>query len=173
MSVVPLSLAAGRTVSIIGPNLPPGPVKAVWLSSLAPCFVCRKEAANAHNTAIRTIAATKYFFAFIIPAFSHKAIFRGRRYQTAVETADELRWTQMRGHSVNLTVYFQLASAPTKSAFIRVHLRFQFSSCRVGGTESKRWLSERHESLRRSEEHTSELQSQSNLVCRLLLEKKK
>src|SRR2546430_12430885 len=29
------------------------------------------------------------------------------------------------------------------------------------------------ESSRRSEEHTSELQSQSNLVCRLLLEKKK
>src|SRR5688572_6036405 len=29
------------------------------------------------------------------------------------------------------------------------------------------------ESIRRSEEHTSELQSQSNLVCRLLLEKKK
>src|SRR3989475_6674303 len=30
-----------------------------------------------------------------------------------------------------------------------------------------------HDLLRRSEEHTSELQSQSNLVCRLLLEKKK
>src|SRR5256886_11221018 len=29
------------------------------------------------------------------------------------------------------------------------------------------------EELARSEEHTSELQSQSNLVCRLLLEKKK
>src|SRR2546430_10287031 len=29
-----------------------------------------------------------------------------------------------------------------------------------------------HSHLRRSEEHTSELQSQSNLVCRLLLEKK-
>src|SRR2546430_4465227 len=29
------------------------------------------------------------------------------------------------------------------------------------------------EKTRRSEEHTSELQSQSNLVCRLLLEKKK
>src|SRR2546430_3774763 len=29
------------------------------------------------------------------------------------------------------------------------------------------------EATRRSEEHTSELQSQSNLVCRLLLEKKK
>src|SRR3989475_4531946 len=32
---------------------------------------------------------------------------------------------------------------------------------------SREWKSER------SEEHTSELQSQSNLVCRLLLEKKK
>src|SRR2546427_8650700 len=30
-----------------------------------------------------------------------------------------------------------------------------------------------HEREERSEEHTSELQSQSNLVCRLLLEKKK
>src|SRR2546426_7512412 len=30
-----------------------------------------------------------------------------------------------------------------------------------------------HERLRRSEEHTSELQSPCNLVCRLLLEKKK
>src|SRR5256886_5226239 len=30
-----------------------------------------------------------------------------------------------------------------------------------------------HASVHRSEEHTSELQSQSNLVCRLLLEKKK
>src|SRR2546430_8785301 len=29
-----------------------------------------------------------------------------------------------------------------------------------------------HRATRRSEEHTSELQSQSNLVCRLLLEKK-
>src|SRR2546430_8957530 len=39
-------------------------------------------------------------------------------------------------------------------------------------------LEERQDTLvaavaRRSEEHTSELQSQSNLVCRLLLEKKK
>src|SRR2546430_12558771 len=38
------------------------------------------------------------------------------------------------------------------------------------------WLAELHgapeRSVLRSEEHTSELQSQSNLVCRLLLEKK-
>src|SRR2546430_6979401 len=37
----------------------------------------------------------------------------------------------------------------------------------AGGTSKKGNL------LVRSEEHTSELQSQSNLVCRLLLEKKK
>src|SRR2546430_7872710 len=39
--------------------------------------------------------------------------------------------------------------------------------------ESIRSLTARAESRHRSEEHTSELQSQSNLVCRLLLEKKK
>src|SRR5688572_32396576 len=36
-----------------------------------------------------------------------------------------------------------------------------------------RGLIRRLEEFERSEEHTSELQSQSNLVCRLLLEKKK
>src|SRR2546430_15080664 len=35
------------------------------------------------------------------------------------------------------------------------------------------FLSSSRSPFRRSEEHTSELQSQSNLVCRLLLEKKK
>src|SRR2546430_5272515 len=34
-------------------------------------------------------------------------------------------------------------------------------------------INEQRHSRTRSEEHTSELQSQSNLVCRLLLEKKK
>src|SRR2546430_7384771 len=49
-----------------------------------------------------------------------------------------------------------------------------------GGLEDERGLERntaafhKHKLLpRRSEEHTSELQSQSNLVCRLLLEKKK
>src|SRR5205085_10044744 len=41
-----------------------------------------------------------------------------------------------------------------------------FSTEIVGGSRDGR-------KARRSEEHTSELQSQSNLVCRLLLEKKK
>src|SRR2546430_2879594 len=40
-----------------------------------------------------------------------------------------------------------------------------------GGTRPVR--AARHPRSKRSEEHTSELQSQSNLVCRLLLEKKK
>src|SRR5688572_31867359 len=45
---------------------------------------------------------------------------------------------------------------------------------RYGGSHGglDRLTQERLQS-RRSEEHTSELQSQSNLVCRLLLEKKK
>src|SRR2546427_8917523 len=42
------------------------------------------------------------------------------------------------------------------------------SECRAAATDGRLELQET-----RSEEHTSELQSQSNLVCRLLLEKKK
>src|SRR5256885_11643075 len=38
---------------------------------------------------------------------------------------------------------------------------------------SEEWYQAIPEELRRSEEHTSELQSPCNLVCRLLLEKKK
>src|SRR2546427_7648551 len=45
-------------------------------------------------------------------------------------------------------------------------LRFEASLHRVGGDALPVHVT-------RSEEHTSELQSQSNLVCRLLLEKKK
>src|SRR2546427_12281512 len=48
------------------------------------------------------------------------------------------------------------------------------------GNGHRRYAGNRHpvavnelRGFRRSEEHTSELQSQSNLVCRLLLEKKK
>src|SRR2546430_13251252 len=50
---------------------------------------------------------------------------------------------------------------------------------RTGLASSKDFLKASHrvvgkgEIVSRSEEHTSELQSQSNLVCRLLLEKKK
>src|SRR4051812_49715799 len=52
--------------------------------------------------------------------------------------------------------------------------RFQYSCLRL--REEPRVWRRRHEywnRLARSEEHTSELQSHVNLVCRLLLEKKK
>src|SRR5256886_7627910 len=54
-----------------------------------------------------------------------------------------------------------------------------FRSAARGGVEAadevhqRRLAGARRPHDRRSEEHTSELQSQSNLVCRLLLEKKK
>src|SRR2546430_11195987 len=40
-------------------------------------------------------------------------------------------------------------------------------------TKLERWFDAGVQRLHRSEEHTSELQSQPNLVCRLLLEKNK
>src|SRR2546430_3913513 len=43
----------------------------------------------------------------------------------------------------------------------------------VGGVDQLAVHARGERRLARSEEHTSELQSQSNLVCRLLLEKKK
>src|SRR5205807_10128832 len=49
-------------------------------------------------------------------------------------------------------------------------------SARYGTPDDLRFLIEDHQAYRsgpRSEEHTSELQSPCNLVCRLLLEKKK
>src|SRR5205085_8102667 len=58
-------------------------------------------------------------------------------------------------------------------------LKFQVDGEELGLEGTLHLLSDRDEKRReaafhaRSEEHTSELQSQSNLVCRLLLEKKK
>src|SRR2546430_6299316 len=48
----------------------------------------------------------------------------------------------------------------------------QSQCCRFAATNRRIGFRLDHSTLR-SEEHTSELQSQSNLVCRLLLEKKK
>src|SRR5690606_1045548 len=68
-------------------------------------------------------------------------------------------------------------SDTTKSAFSAVPIKLQ-SSCnatpgKIASNGSLRhWLISRC-TAKRSEEHTSELQSRENLVCRLLLEKKK
>src|SRR2546430_12851905 len=53
------------------------------------------------------------------------------------------------------------------SALARLH------SCLTRGAALGEWQRLEPPEPDRSEEHTSELQSQSNLVCRLLLEKKK
>src|SRR2546430_4152043 len=65
---------------------------------------------------------------------------------------------------------------PSRAGFDRRY-RTEGSTMSAAGSEfRKQFLIEARHSLEkhyRSEEHTSELQSQSNLVCRLLLEKKK
>src|SRR5688572_31246605 len=55
----------------------------------------------------------------------------------------------------------------------RGHVQCADQTERFGRVGQERDDREQDEHRRRSEEHTSELQSQSNLVCRLLLEKKK
>src|SRR5258707_2105624 len=56
------------------------------------------------------------------------------------------------------------------TTLFRSILRRQQGGCRQG---QQRDGTERNQDARRSEEHTSELQSRQYLVCRLLLEKKK
>src|SRR5690606_39630837 len=61
---------------------------------------------------------------------------------------------------------------------LKPHSRLQKRSLRLAGyspiqTAGLQSDNLHHRALNRSEEHTSELQSRENLVCRLLLEKKK
>src|SRR5688572_31065374 len=61
------------------------------------------------------------------------------------------------------------------AVFFRLHIQRKWANLQSDGFTLLRHRSVRRLSIfvPRSEEHTSELQSQSNLVCRLLLEKKK
>src|SRR2546430_4922557 len=63
-----------------------------------------------------------------------------------------------------------ITESSTFSSIVISILIFPFRHARLALTY---YLSFTSRSRARSEEHTSELQSQSNLVCRLLLEKKK
>src|SRR2546430_7959201 len=69
------------------------------------------------------------------------------------------------------------SEAAKHNAVIQENLGYDFGYCMPGSIEevkADRGMPDRIGMPRsRSEEHTSELQSQSNLVCRLLLEKKK
>src|SRR2546430_12895665 len=82
--------------------------------------------------------------------------------------------------------FFFNDTATTEIYTLSLHDALPISQSVARTVVANRWSSMRHRSSssdpllemiwsasRRSEEHTSELQSQSNLVCRLLLEKKK
>src|SRR5688572_32471224 len=78
--------------------------------------------------------------------FPYTTLFRSRRRRSRPRSRSCVQWAKRRQSK-----------------------RSDYRSRRVGSG----CRNERAHRLRRSEEHTSELQSQSNLVCRLLLEKKK
>src|SRR2546430_7660297 len=78
------------------------------------------------------------------------------------------------GHVFPFFFFLMIRRPPRSTLFPYTTL---FRSSRMDESLSRRQSrllrNSSHARFRRSEEHTSELQSQSNLVCRLLLEKKK
>src|SRR5688572_31090812 len=83
-----------------------------------------------------------------------------------------------------LFLFFLIIRRPPRSTLFPYTTLFRSATERRGTVrvDATRWNVGVHqaqgagieqETIARSEEHTSELQSQSNLVCRLLLEKKK
>src|SRR2546430_9907710 len=93
---------------------------------------------------------------------------RYERYEVPFEAGqtvlDALRWIRVH-HDASLAIRFSCINANAcKQCMIQVDGKTVYA-CTTRLAEKEMML--------RSEEHTSELQSQSNLVCRLLLEKKK
>src|SRR2546427_5816589 len=66
-----------------------------------------------------------------------------------------------------------LGTAAVTANFNTAPAQFRASLSWIPTTTGARTITAQYLGTTRSEEHTSELQSQSNLVCRLLLEKKK
>src|SRR2546430_5623383 len=79
---------------------------------------------------------------------------------------------------MDVLFFFLMIRRPPRSTLFPYTTLFR-SRCFMTGAASGRsgsspgFTSQNTLTMYRSEEHTSELQSQSNLVCRLLLEKKK
>src|SRR2546430_12904531 len=69
--------------------------------------------------------------------------------------------------------FFLMIRRPPRSTLFPYTTLFRSCRARARGAGDERAEKPLDHLSRRSEEHTSELQSQSNLVCRLLLEKKK
>src|SRR5690349_22584242 len=82
-----------------------------------------------------------------------------------------------RGRSVSISYFFFIfIRRPPRSTLFPYTTLFRSGSGRSGGRGGRGGgggLGDRGRSGLRSEEHTSELQSRRDLVCRLLLEKKK
>src|SRR6266853_4070882 len=76
-----------------------------------------------------------------------------------------------RGWTLSLFFFFLMIRRPPRSTLFPYTTLFRSPSPRAPASATGFWRDP--SGGPRSEEHTSELQSQSNLVCRLLLEKKK
>src|SRR2546430_11542625 len=87
-------------------------------------------------------------------------------YQLSGSLYEAAAWTTTSGRCSSNVRSTSSRSAMLPSTSVRLELEVRLSRRAV----SKLSMTETRS---RSEEHTSELQSQSNLVCRLLLEKKK
>src|SRR5688572_30998596 len=90
--------------------------------------------------------------------FPYTTLFRSRRHSQSRCLAG---WPQ----AANMQVTPDVRLEPTQRPYFVVIVRSLPDQTLYGRAMTTKWG--------RSEEHTSELQSQSNLVCRLLLEKKK
>src|SRR5438477_5945345 len=98
----------------------------------------------------------------------------GRPLQTfsMYPRADAATATRFASTRTSVTSFFLMIRRPPRSTLFPYTTLFRSQDLRQpGGVEGPRAGPERDRL--RSEEHTSELQSHVNLVCRLLLEKKK
>src|SRR2546428_9678284 len=112
---------------------------------------------------------------FIVVAGVHGDEYEGP--QAIWQVAQELPPASLRGTLLALPVCnpwaFAAGLRSTPDAIDGANLAREFPGA-PGGSPTQRLAGEiLGPNLRRSEEHTSELQSRSDLVCRLLLEKKK
>src|SRR3989475_1661914 len=96
------------------------------------------------------------------------AIARAPRLHVAIISDGNGRWATSRGLPRSAG---HRAGAETARRIIEAAPRLGIHTLTLFALSSANW--KRPAAEVRSEEHTSELQSQSNLVCRLLLEKKK
>src|ERR1039457_7615062 len=93
--------------------------------------------------------------------------FNGFLVNEAIETLDE------EGKELLLQLFFLIIRRPPRSTLFPYTTLFRsLAPVPVGRDKAKRQAASQAERIPRSEEHTSELQSPCNLVCRLLLEKK-